>query len=728
MKDNLEEKDIIMEQKYIEQKLKTLDDYLVIPNSIRPENICFKYRRRKYIKNVAAAAIFVIIISVASVLFILRNNGNRPFISSATADSTNKKENLNKTSESDNYIIKSNIDNYDDLKMVYSKLINKSSDVMDVNYMSGKSVHDDTSSLSVIENSNDTGDIVKTNGEYIFTLSTEYERSDEDKSLIDKSTAKVNIVSTLEKGTMKQVGAIDIDGQAIEMYLTGKMLIVIARPEPYYIDLENNRNVSIEELNKSFDDFYKQNNGTVSYEMTEKFYEGFQYENRTQVLIYDVSDINRPIQKRKFIQDGYYSCSKLIGDNFYLITNKYDYKKHYDDLNDINPENILPFVNDSLADGVNKYIDLSNITVFSNPNSYQYTVISGFNVKNSGKVTTEACLGGVNTTYSSSNCIYFTSTDYNNFASKDFYTNIMKYSLNNAMPKLLASGKVSGAILNKAFLDEYNDYFRIATVNDPNSKDDCINNIYILDNNLKTVGKEENLLPDEQINSVRFIKDTGYLITNKKVDPLFSLDLSNPSNPKLIGEIKIPGFTSYLCPYSDTKLIGVGKDVQIKNLNGEDLPLSQGIKLSFFDISNPDNPVELKSISIGGRGTSSEVLYDSKSLLFSKDNNILAFPVTLYENKQNTTESLSAGVFSFIGYYIYTIDDKGNFIYKDRVTHYDKLPDYTNSDDNNFFDNIGYEISRGVKVDGVLYTVSEKMIMANSLSDFKQLGKIQLKK
>lgn len=714
MQDNFDDKDIAMEQKYIEEKLKAINDYLIIPDSIRPGNIQFKNKKKKNFRRItAAAAAFVIIISMVTIIYFVQT------FQDSTIVSMNPKQ--NRSLMSDDYKIKSEMDSDFDLKMTYSKLINNSCDIMDSNSVSSKSVYGDSYTVSEVDIGDDAGDIVKTDGEYIYTLSSGYERSGEN-NLIDKDTTKVNIISTFETGEMELVGSIDINGQATEMYLVDKRLIVVTRPEPYYIDLTNNNHVSVAEFDNSLEEFYKNSTETDSDEVIKEFYERYQFENRTEVLVYDVSNINNPVLTRKFTQDGYYSSSKLINSNFYLITNKYDYTKNYDNIEEINPKNILPFTNDSQFGEEDQPIGLNDITVFSNPNSYEYTVISGFNLMNNEKAVTKACLGGVSATYSSSNYIYFASTDYSNAEDKIYCTNIIKYSLNNGVPKLHATGQVPGAIINKSSLDEFDNYFRVATVDDSN-------NIYVLDNDLKIVGKAESILLGDQISSVRFINESGYVTTNRSVDPLFMLDLSNPIEPKVSGKVKIPGFSSYLCSYSEDKFIGVGKDIQIiKNSQGVEVTLTEGIKLSFFDMSDPDNPVELKTMSIGGIGTSSEVLYDSKSLLLSKDSKLLALPITLYENANDSTDPFSPGVFSYIGYYIFNIDENGDFIYKDKVTHYDELPDYTNTDDNNFFDNIGYEISRGVEVGEVLYTISEKIVMANSLSDFKELGKIELKK
>jgi len=707
MQDNFDDKSIAMELRYIKEKLKIIDDYLIVPDSIKPEKILFKHRRKSNFKRIAAvAATFVVFISMTAMI-ILRyfdpsNMSPDPGKNSGTIIAPSK-----------DYVIKNKIDNDDDLKMAYFKLINSIDN--DVSYVQG-----DSYIIPDVNTDKNTGDTFKTDGDYIYTLSSEDEVSAENSTLVDETKTRVDIISTLNRGEMKVVGSIDIDGKALEMYLLNNKLIIITKPEPYYIDLVNDNIVSMKEFNDLFDEFCKNSVKTNDDEMIREFYKGYQYENRTQVLIYDVNDVNNPLLTRQFTQDGYYSFSKLIDEDFYLITNKYDYTKNYDNLEDINPINILPFTNDSKFGGKNEHINLSDITVFSNPNKYEYTVISGFNLSNNEKPVTKACLGGVGQAYSGLNSIYFTSTDYNNVNDNISSTNIIKYSLDNGVPKLQAIGQVPGEVSNKSLLDEYGNYFRLITISNKN-------NVYILNDDLKIIGKAEDILRGDEINSVRFIKEFAYLITNRNTDPTFVLDLSNPNNPKEIGKRNLLGFTSYLCPYSDTKLIGVGiEEKTIKSSQGNEVPFTDGIKLSFFDFSDQDNPVELKFELIGGIGTSSKALYDSKSFLFSKDKNIVAFPITLYEN--NSVEEFSAGVVSYIGYYIYSLDDNGNYVYKGRITHCDKLPDFSNTDGYSFRDSIGYEIRRGVIVDDVLYTISEKMIKANSLSDLNELGKIELKK
>lgn len=152
---------------------------------------------------------------------------------------------------------------------------------------------------------------------------------------------------------------------------------------------------------------------------------------------------------------------------------------------------------------------------------------------------------------------------------------------------ILAEGKVPGRLLNQFSLDEYQNNLRIATTISPVfvtlgywTRAESTNDLYILDSNLKIIGKIENLGIGERIYSVRFIEDKGYLVTFRQTDPFFVLDLSDPKNPQLKGELKIPGYSSYLHPINKNLILGIGKE-------------DWQVKISLFDVFDPQNPKEI---------------------------------------------------------------------------------------------------------------------------------------
>ncbi len=734
MDNKFDDKDIAIEQKYIQERLKLLDNYLIIPDRLRPENISIKSRRKKYyMKMVAAAACMVIILSSLISLYVITDKNNK-----LVPTTTLKKQEAERNTVSIEDI-PDKVQDINELKNIYLSLINNGNFIDD-----SSCLKDETIMTPDLNEKTDEGDIVKTDntGEHIYCLSTEYERSNENNFTFDKSKAKVDIVSTLKKGEMAKVNSIQIDGQALEMYLKDDRLVIITRPEGYYKDLLENKTITVNQFNVLLDELYKQNNGTSTDELNQKFTERYQYQNTTLIMVYDVSNVLNPKLVRKVVQDGYYSSSKLVDGDLYLVTNKYDYSRFYKNIGDIRDENILPFINDSASgEKGDKPIDLKSINIFSNPNSYEFTILSGINIKNYDKISTVACLGGSNAIYSSLNSMYFTSTDYlgrkdqNSTTNQDLKsTNIIKYVLKDGVPRMHSTEKIQGVIFNKFSISEYDGYLRIVTIDKPTingvpSVKDIKSNVYVLNDDLKITGKIEGMLEGDQIKSVRIIDNNCYLVTDGDKNSLFALDFSDPLNLKLSNPLDLDGFSSYLYSYSNTDLIGIGKVTQqvVRPEDGSNVTLTEGVKLSFFDIGDSNIPKEIGGYVFGGRGTSSEVLYNHKAFLCSKEDKLLAFPVTLYENTNNDADPFAPGTVAFIGYYVFSIDENKGFTLKGRISHYDKLPDYTNSDDTSFFDNIGYEINRGINVDDVIYTISEKVVMANSLTDFRMMGKIELK-
>ena len=168
------------------------------------------------------------------------------------------------------------------------------------------------------------------------------------------------------------------------------------------------------------------------------------------------------------------------------------------------------------------------------------------------------------------------------------------------------------------------------------------NNVYVLNQNLTVVGKLEGIGQGENLHAVRFMGDRGYMVTFIKTDPLFVIDLSQPQNPKVLGELQIPGYSDYLHPYDATHLIGVGKDA-VAAVQGN-FAWYQGLKLALFDVSDVNNPVQVANYVIGDRGTASAVLNDPKAFLFDKSKDLLVIPVNLALVNQTLVQQYPSGV------------------------------------------------------------------------------------
>lgn len=160
--------------------------------------------------------------------------------------------------------------------------------------------------------------------------------------------------------------------------------------------------------------------------------------------------------------------------------------------------------------------------------------------------------------------------------------------------KIIAAGEAPGYPLNQFALDEYRENLRIATTIGERwvgifmngisglqgSIQESVNDVYVLDSDLKILGSVKDMGKGEKIYSARFIEDKGYLVTFRQTDPFYVLDLLNPQNPQLKGELKIPGYSSYLHPITKDKILGIGKE-------------NWQVKISLFDVSNSANPLEV---------------------------------------------------------------------------------------------------------------------------------------
>jgi uncharacterized secreted protein with C-terminal beta-propeller domain len=284
-------------------------------------------------------------------------------------------------------------------------------------------------------------------------------------------------------------------------------------------------------------------------------------------------------------------------------------------------------------------------------------------------------------------------------------------------------------------MDEHNGYFRIATTvyrytwrtfaedtTVEESKD--TNNVYVLDMNLNVVGELEDLAPGEQIYSARFMGNRLYLVTFRNIDPLFVIDLSNPSNPTVLGQLKVTGYSGYLHPYDENHIIGIGKETEYDI--EEDFSWYQGVKISLFDVSDVSNPVEVAKYEIGDRGTSSPILYDHKALLFDAEKNLLVIPVLVAEIDQTRykEEDLdwAYGEYVWQGAYVFDISLNGIEV-RGTITHMDDNADLLNK---NYYFGYQYEVQRSLYIENVLYTISNMKVKMNNLETLAEIGTVEL--
>ncbi len=283
-----------------------------------------------------------------------------------------------------------------------------------------------------------------------------------------------------------------------------------------------------------------------------------------------------------------------------------------------------------------------------------------------------------------------------------------------------ASGTVAGYLLNQFSLDEYEEHLRVfTTYYDVNSRQ--VSGLSILNMQLELVGSIEGLAPNEQIYSARFLGKMGFLVTFYKVDPLFVFNLTEPTNPQLLGELKIPGFSNYLHPLDSNHLLGIGKDVEIQGDNW----WYQGMKISLFNTTNPFDPQETTNLILGVRGTDSEALEDHKAILIDPEKGLLSMPIRLCEYLTNNTDvdPREHGTISWQGAYVFSVNPaNASLTIQGRITHIEDL-DAFRLDWWAFRDQF---IRRTGYIESMFYAISNSKITFHNLTDLSFIGELSL--
>jgi uncharacterized secreted protein with C-terminal beta-propeller domain len=283
-----------------------------------------------------------------------------------------------------------------------------------------------------------------------------------------------------------------------------------------------------------------------------------------------------------------------------------------------------------------------------------------------------------------------------------------------------AVGQVTGQVLNQFSMDESGDYFRLATTRSrswsrfSDLQQESYSNIYVLDKDLKLVGKSKDLGSSERIYSARFMGDRVYIVTFRQTDPLYVISLSDPKNPTLLGSVKIPGFSNYLHPVdkNGTKLLGLGRAAEERSDGGVTI---KGLKLSLFDFSDLTKPQEVDSYLIGDANSDSIALSDHKAFLYSEDKNIVSFPAVLHD---------TAGRLSFAGSLVFSLADN-QLNLKGRIDH-SAGGHFTQND---YWNGYGYydnTVKRSLYIGENLYTFSNKYLKINALSDLSERKSLEL--
>jgi len=296
-------------------------------------------------------------------------------------------------------------------------------------------------------------------------------------------------------------------------------------------------------------------------------------------------------------------------------------------------------------------------------------------------------------------------------------TIIHKISIDEDKIEYVAKGTVPGRLLNQFSMDENGDRFRVATTNEIYTQYDGTvrsNAVYVLDEQLEIVGELEEIAPDESIFSTRFMGDRLYMVTFQQIDPFFVIDLSSDT-PKILGELKIPGFSNYLHPYDEEHIIGVGRDTKETD-NGRVQQL--GIKIALFNVADVNNPKVADEVIIGDSSTQSEALHNHKAFFFDKTRNVLSIPISAdIESLDDITSSkmFAPDYNRWSGFYVFDLDKTDGFDAKGTITHSDSDWRY-----------YGMNNARTFYIDDVLYTASQGFLKMNSFDELDEINSIKL--
>jgi len=405
-------------------------------------------------------------------------------------------------------------------------------------------------------------------------------------------------------------------------------------------------------------------------------------DDKTLVKVYDISDRRNPVLARNFSISGNYFDSRMINEYVYLVVSQPAYLI-YDTL-------ILPkiYSEEGIREINASQIYYANVSDYS----YAFTTVVAINIQNDAEEPTHETflLGATSCMYVSLNNIYIT------FWTQGGGTLIYRIRIEDEMIKCEAGGEVPGSVLNQFSMDEYNSYFRLATTawRDGTSQ----NNMYVLDMNLTIVGKLENIASGETIYSVRFMGDRGYVVTFRQIDPFFAIDLQNPYSPKVLGVLKIPGYSSYLHPYDESHIIGIGKDGSV-------------MKISLFDVSNVTDPKEIGNYTVSGGWSDSPVLSDHKALLFDRSKNLLVMPI------------ITSDYSIWQGAYVFNVTIHEGIVLRGRITHIENASDL---DYYYYYYPHPHYVKRALYIDNVLYTISDKKVMMHNLETLYEMNQIEL--
>jgi len=559
--------------------------------------------------------------------------------------------------------------------------------------------NDGSFSETTIQEGVDEADVVKTDGTYLYIMTGE----------------ELRIVRAVPADQLAELGRFELKGWGRDLYLVGDRAVALTSTSNVFYPAGVNVAVS--------EDSAPASNGTGTAVATEPRQDavdpvadpeepvtvidepGFAPEPwyiprpQTQVTIIDMSDRSAPVLISETVFDGNIASSRMIDGVLRLVLVNYP-DNYYDvlPLGTVEAEEqvgvldldaMLPDYQTTDAAGEQTRGNIVEWDSFfrpTDPDGFGVTAVITLDTDAPETFQAVAVVAQPGLIYASTEALYVTDTEYY-YDYRRVDTDIYKFAFQPDSVTLVGAGTVSGRILNQYSMGEYQGYLRVATTTDelfdwetgqslPSS-----NNVYILgerEGKLAVVGEVEGLGITEQIKSARFIGSRGYVVTFRQMDPLFTLDLSEPTAPKVVGELKIPGFSTFIVPMDEVHLLTVGTYVDPNAEWARD----DGVLLSIFDVSDFAAPQQTHSVGIGNSGTYSEATWDPKAFTYFAAENLVALPiehwgyggwdgaegdVVFASPRQTPTPALEDDE-GFRGIFVYGVSAQDGFDYLGRVS------------------------------------------------------------
>lgn len=425
----------------------------------------------------------------------------------------------------------------------------------------------------------DEADLVKTDGKNIYIV----------------AQSAIRIISA-DRGELNEVTLLRIDEKknVQEIFLDGDRLVVIGTRNEY------DAIYPADPVNKGMDE-----------KMLMPQY--IPMKTFTFADVYDISNPKNPDIIKSHETEGSYQTSRKNGNIVYLVSNTFLYGDIY-----------LPTVMDTATGSIAKTCALDDVMILPRYPAQGFVVVSAIDIRTDEKAEIEAIAASGTVTYMNDHALYIAASDFNG------KTSITKFSISGLNIGYAGSGEVPGYLINQFAMDEYEDHLRVAVTvwGEDNS-------LYVLDPSMNISGSVTGLAKGENIYSVRFLGNKGYIVTFRTMDPLFVFDLSDPGHPRVTGELKIPGFSNYLHPVDENHLLGIGmdvKDIYQKDKYGNEVVIGTqqgGIKISLFDVSDMGKPIEVSQYILGDAGSYSEALNNHKAIMFDQRNNQFGFDASV---------------------------------------------------------------------------------------------------